>query len=259
MFTLAYSGSAPRLALDREMADAAAAAEQMNDRIDAWVLEYLLRQPCVDLAAAASLLTTLPVPNDDAVRLATLLQALCHEISLPSLSERTLALIESFLTIHGGSGGGGAEILGSARAAYRAVVVEAVAKHLREEPPDIEGFLLAVERVWSKRGARFAARWLVSEELMELKRELLAAIGNEVVRDGLLRRDTKALAVKAVGAFLEAAERELGPPFLVSLSGAMVDNLFRMDDEFVSSVMAAASNNNDTLLSSRSGSSRFYS
>lgn len=237
-------------------------ADQMDDRNDAWILEFLLRQPCVDLAAAASLLTILPVPNDDAVRLAILLQALRHETSLPSLSERTLALIESFLTIHGDSGGGGsgAEILGSARAAYCAVVVEAVAKHLREEPPDIEGFLLAVERVWKRRGARLAARWLVSEELMELKRELLAAIGNEVICDGLLRRDTKAVAVKAVGAFLEAAERELGPPFLVSLSGAMVDNLFRMDDEFVSSVMAEASNNNnDTLLSSRSGSSRFYS
>lgn len=242
-------------------AAAAAAADQMKDRIHSWVLEFLLRQPCVDLAAAASFLTILPVPNDNAVRLAILLHALRHEISLPSLSERTLALIESFLTIHGGSaGGGGAEILDSARAAYRAVVVEAVAKHLREEPPDIEGFLLAVERVWKKRGARLAARWLLSEELMELKRELLAAIGNEVVRDGLRRRDTKAVAVKAVGAFLEAAGRELGPPILVSLSGAMVDNHFRINDEFLSSGMAVASNNNnDTLLSSRSGSSRFYS
>lgn len=247
-----------RLAAGTSVASASAAP--IDDESGALAAEFLLRDPSTDHAAACSVLDILPAPNNDHLHPAVLLQALRHELSRPSLSDRVLSLIHSLLSIPRCRR---PLALRSASAAFVAVGVEAASKHLRRDPPDVGEFKLAVQRVWKMRVRRLApdpelSRWLVSDEFVASKRELVLAMGNDAVRRGLVRRDTKAVAVKAVGDFLEAVERELGPPLLVLVSQSMAEGFLWPGNRDDSILNAAILDDDCTVPMSSPGLFRFF-
>lgn len=102
------------------------------------------------------------------------------------------------------------------------------------------------------------SRWLVSDEFVASKRELLSAMGNDAVRRGLVGRDTKAVAVKAVGDFLEAVERELGPPLLVLVSQSMAEGFLWPGNRDDSIPNAAILDDDCTVPMSSPGLFRFF-
>lgn len=102
------------------------------------------------------------------------------------------------------------------------------------------------------------SRWLVSDEFVASKRELVLAMGNDAVRRGLVRRDTKAVAVKAVGDFLEAVERELGPPLLVLVSQSMAEGFLWPENRDDSILNAAILDDDCTVPMSSPGLFRFF-
>lgn len=102
------------------------------------------------------------------------------------------------------------------------------------------------------------SRWLVSDEFVASKRELVLAMGNDAVRRGLVRRDTKAVAVKAVGDFLEAVESELGPPLLVLVSQSMAEGFLWPGNRDDSILNAAILDDDCTVPMSSPGLFRFF-
>lgn len=171
----------------------------MEDETLILILEFLVRQPIPNHTLSA-LISALPQPH-------TLSSRLIHSILLRHLtfpfSDKTLTSLELLHQFHNDSN--------SLQNAYTAVAVYITVKILQNE--DVAEFVEAVDRLWRKRIGdlkKGEARGLVSVELRRERRTMEQAIGSELVREELKRRDVSRMAADAVEIFLKQAVEGLG-------------------------------------------------
>ncbi|XP_038987758.1 uncharacterized protein LOC103714895 isoform X2 [Phoenix dactylifera] len=200
----------------------------LGPRIASWILEFVLRRPVEDWLAN-ELLFALPLPSPLPPRLkkTLLLRRLSSDLSLRSLSDRTLLSLELIEELDRSAGADAPS--DSLAAAYAAVAVECTTRLLRRRSEDDRGgnFFDAVNRIWSCRVAdleRSEAAGLVSATLREARKEMEEAVVNPIVRVDLMGRDTKMAALDAVRVYLEEAEKEMGPPYLERVAEAISED-----------------------------------
>ncbi|XP_077215145.1 uncharacterized protein LOC143849822 isoform X2 [Tasmannia lanceolata] len=170
-----------------------------------WILEFLLRQPIEDWVLNR-LISILPTRKHDLrLKKTILLRRICTSLLKGSITEKILDSLESIESIDRGIR---ISVSESMKVAYCAVAVECAAKYFRENCVN------SVERIWKIRVSEIEGFGLGSEWLRESRDEIIEAIGNDIVRDNFLMKDTWKDALECVWVFLEEAVRELGPSFL---------------------------------------------
>ncbi|GER28125.1 telomeric repeat binding protein [Striga asiatica] len=192
-----------------------------------WILDFLLRQP-LDDQTLSSLLRALPLANDDAdLKKLLLLRKMEFEVSQNSISESTLDLLEQLEELEFRKGN---DVVSDAmKRAYCAVAVECTVKLLLNrdggDKPSKFGFFEAVKRIWRGRVGRMEKvvekGGLGSDELSSWKDEMEAAVWEDSVCEGVVRRNAGVVAVEVVKAYLREEREKMGPSFLEMVAEGM--------------------------------------
>ncbi|KAL5580530.1 hypothetical protein UlMin_012972 [Ulmus minor] len=183
--------------------------------VSRWVLEFLLRSPGKeDLAKRA--LAAIPIPeNDMRLKKTVLLRTIEFEVSDASVTEsilENLEMVEELDNIQG------VPIMGSMKAAYRAVALECTVKFLAgggERPK--ERYFEALKRIWRGRVKQLEAKGkseLLTSELLELNDQVELAIWNVDVCKKFVRMNTRNDALRLVLDYLGEAWALMGPSFV---------------------------------------------
>ncbi|GFP80529.1 hypothetical protein PHJA_000196300 [Phtheirospermum japonicum] len=183
-----------------------------------WVLEFLLQQPLED-RILNSLLRALPLPNNNAhLKKILLLRKIESEVSFCSISESILELLEQLEELEFQQG---CETVSDAmKRAYCAVAVDCTVKLLLNNGDDNRKFKFfeAVKRVWRGRIGRMEKMvekgGLGSDELSRWKDEIEAAVWEDSVCDGVVKKSEKVNAIEALKAYMKEEREKMGPSFL---------------------------------------------
>ncbi|CAA0820634.1 Unknown protein [Striga hermonthica] len=185
-----------------------------------WILEFLLRQP-LEGRTLTSLLRVLPLANDEThLKKMILLRKIESEVSHNSVSEGILELFEQLEELEFRNGN--ETVSDAMKRAYCAVAVECTVKLLANRGDrDNAGkfnFFEAVKRVWRGRIGRMEKMaekgGLGSDELSDWKDEIEAAVWEDSVCDGVVKKSAEFNGVEAVRAYLREEREKMGPSFL---------------------------------------------
>ncbi|KAL3624395.1 hypothetical protein CASFOL_031063 [Castilleja foliolosa] len=188
-----------------------------------WVLEYLLRQP-LDDRILNSLLRALPLPNNNVhLKKMLLLRKIESEVSSCSISETILELLEQLEELEFQQG---SETVSDAmKTAYCAVAVDCTVKLLLNNEEDDHRkfkFFEAVKRVWRGRIGRMEKMvekvGLGSDELSHWKDDIEAAVWDDRVCDGVVKKSEKVNAFDSLKAYMKEEREKMGPSFLETVA-----------------------------------------
>lgn len=182
-----------------------------------WILEFLLRNP-LDDGTTNAFIRLLPPANDNPRLLKTvLLREMESEVSVGSVSEKTLGLLEKFEELEFREGIQASEDL---KAAYCAVAVDCTVRFLKKsggEESSRGEYFSAVKRIWRQRICRMEkddTAGLVSEGLSNWRDEIEAAVWEDSFCDNVVRKSKVVDAVGAVQEFVKEAKERMGLSFL---------------------------------------------
>ncbi|KAH6814474.1 hypothetical protein C2S51_023492 [Perilla frutescens var. frutescens] len=182
-----------------------------------WVLEFFLRQPVED-RVLNSLLRALPLPNNNPhLQKSLLLKKLESEVSGRLVSETTLELLEQLEEIEFRQGN--EAVSDTMKRTYCAVAVDCTLKLLKAGGEDGKfKFFEMVKRVWRGRIGRMEKvvekGGLGSDLLWAWKDEIEAAVWDDSVCDGVLKKFEGVQAEEAVRVYLREEREKMGPSFL---------------------------------------------
>ncbi|KAK4773321.1 hypothetical protein SAY87_028340 [Trapa incisa] len=183
----------------------------MDEKINVWVLDFLLRQPSVADSVLKHALSTLSLPPDSSIPLhlkkSILLRTVKSDLSLDSITESLLDHLEALESIDDALGD---PVSSSMKDAYRSVALECTL--------GVEGradYAAAVQRIWRGRIQGMDSKsQLITPELLSWNVRLEEAMSDEVERKNLMGIDCKADALRSLHAYLDEAYVKFGPSFI---------------------------------------------
>ncbi|GAU44579.1 hypothetical protein TSUD_139520 [Trifolium subterraneum] len=192
----------------------------MDKVISNWTMEFLL-QSCIPDSIIQKTLTTF-LPHSTAhsrLKIALLLRTLQTSLLNASLSETSLEILEHLENLYHNDA---IPILDTMRSAYCAVAVENTVKYLITCPESPSGeYFFAVRRIWRERVCQLSAEErrskLMSDELVQWKQEVEAALFDAGVSERLIGLNTRRDAMNEMKRFLKEAWGIIGLSFIDSM------------------------------------------
>ncbi|KAG9143092.1 hypothetical protein Leryth_006351 [Lithospermum erythrorhizon] len=187
--------------------------------ISRWILEFLLHQN-IEYHILDSIASVLPISdNNFLLSKLFLLRKLQHELSNCILSEKLLDFLDEIYQVDQCLGS--KDCLESLKKVYCAVCVEFTVGFLRKCGNNVKGgFFDVVKRLWRGRVREMEKKniGLVSEELLEWKNDIEAAVWEESVCLRVVERSKDVDAVELVKLYVKEEKTRMGPSFLELVS-----------------------------------------
>ncbi|GAU18646.1 hypothetical protein TSUD_124790 [Trifolium subterraneum] len=193
----------------------------MDEVVSNWTMEFLLQSFVPDSTIQKTLTTVLPHSTANSrLKIALLLRTLQTSLLNASLSETSLEILEHLENLYHNDA---IPILDTMRSAYCAVAVENTVKYLITCPESPSGeYFFAVRRIWRERVCQLSEEGrrseLLSDELVQWKQEVEAALFDVGVSERLVGLNTRRDAMNEMKRFLKEAWGIIGLSFIDSMA-----------------------------------------
>ncbi|XVE62507.1 hypothetical protein DITRI_Ditri06bG0123300 [Diplodiscus trichospermus] len=196
---------------------------EIDREICGWIIEFLVRKS-TDEMLVKKLIQSLPplsLHSKPRLKKMLLLHSIKSEILVGNVTEKILDHLEMIERIDCSQR---LRIPDSMKEAYCAVALESTAKYLAGSWNRYNNYLDAVNRIWRGRIENLEkskTSKLVSEQLINRRRQVEAAVGDEEAANDLIRTNTRNNALLNLRLYLRESFDLMGPPLLEREHGSV--------------------------------------